>query len=182
MPESRSEKRKERYKELRALGFTVADARRYRDRSGDNIDRFIRVEQRRISRKPIALRSSRESFRLSRIRNYRSQPSKKSRRFDSREARWRQFSKWSKNNKFPKWAQDRIVATNRRAGKDSILDGFGYRQFYYEYVERLDDGEISDIVDRNDSGMRWRINMSLVIGRTNLRRLINPPKDQAKAS
>jgi hypothetical protein len=128
------------------------------------------------------MRSSQEAFRLTRIQNYRSQPEKKSRRFDSREARWRQFSKWSKSRKYPKWVRDRVERYNRAAGKQSIEDGFGYRQFYYEYVERLSDDEVSDIVDRNDSGMRYVLNKSLVTGRANLRRLINPPKDQAKAS
>ena len=184
MAESRSEKRKERYNELKALGFSSVDARKYRDRSGDNIERKVSSEQRRISRKPKAMRTSSETFKLRRIRSRKVTQSNRQRsgRMDSREARWRKFSASSKINKFPKAARLRILKINRDAGL-SPDDRYGYRRYYFEYVERLDPGDASDLSDRGDSGMRYLANWSLVPGRVNLRRLIRPPKSRAsKAS
>ena len=46
-----------------------------------------------------------------------------------------------------------IRTMNRRAGKDSDFDGFGYRAFYYYYVERIMDIDvIAQLADRGDSG------------------------------
>lgn len=178
-------KRRERYLELRALGYTPTEATRLRDLSGDNIQKQISRTRRRISRKPVAMRTSEETFRLARIQNRQRVQSQVQQdgRLGSRESRWRKFSEYSKINKFPKKMRDRIAEINSNVGKPP-LDGYGYRRFYYEYVERLDIREASNLANRNDSGMRYLLNKSLVTGRMNLRRLFSPPKPQesSKAS
>lgn len=179
-PESRSDKRKERYRELRALGFSASEARRYRDQSGTNIDKRISVEQRRISRKPQQMRSSEEVFRLERIRNRRKSRVTRQPRLDSRRERWQRFSDWSKVQRFPKEYQARIDQINERAGKPRF-DGYGYRRFYYEYVERLSMEDSIQLADRGDSGVRYLLNRPLVPGRDNLRVKLSDTKRSGAA-
>lgn len=167
-PETRSAKRKERYRELRTLGFSATEARRLRDTSGDTINTEVTSAQRRISRKPQQLRTSEEVFRLERIRNYKRSKFTRRIRVDSRQARWERFSKWSKAGVFPKELRARIVRINQAAGLGAN-DGFGYRQFYYEYVERLSREDATQFADRADSGIRYLVNKPLVPGRTNIR-------------
>lgn len=177
MPESRSDKRKERYAEAIALGFSPAEARALRDRSGDNIQKAFTAERRRISRKPASERTAAESFRLTRIqqRDIRADQIRLQARLDARRARWQQFSEWSsKGVGFPPSALRRIRAYNKAAGL-SRDDGFGFRRYYYEYVERLDPEEVSELADRADSGTRYLANKPLVPGRPNLRTQENPP-------
>jgi hypothetical protein len=177
MPEPRSLKRVERYRELRALGFDPIQARRFRDWSGKRIQLTIAREQRRISRKPIQLRTTDESFRLSRIqsRNRQQTQIQQQARLSSRQERWEQFADFSENRNWPPEFLRRIRQINERAGL-SIDDGFGYRRFYYEYVERLDIQESLDLAERGDSEIRFLTNRPLVAGRPNLRALLRSPK------
>lgn len=179
-PESRADKRKERYRELRNLGFSAPEARRLRDTSGDTIDSEITVKQRRISRKPQQLRSSEEQFTLDRIRNYRRGGFSRRSRVDSRRARWERFSKWSEAGVFPKSFRARIVQINQSNGL-LANDGFGYRQFYYEYVERLSREDASQFSDRADSGVKFIKQESLVPGRVNLRSMLRADKRKGAA-
>lgn len=181
--QSRATKRYERYNEARALEFSVEDARRLRDLSGSKFQQVVSQEQRRISRKPERLRTPEESFRLKRIqdRNKFQTKVQQEQRVMSRIERWKRFQKFSKNNVWPKYIKKEIIRFNRRHGKDDD-DSFGYRQYYYKYVERLDIDEASELADRNDSGMRWLMNKSLIRGRINIRHLINPPGQQKKKS
>jgi hypothetical protein len=181
--ESRSDKRKERYREAKALGFSRTEATRLRDLSGKSLQREFSREARRISRKNIKDRSAAETFRLRRIqdRNASQDQIRLQSRLDSRRERWLKFSEWSKANKFPASQLKRIVNINTRNGL-SPTDRFGYRMFYYLYVERLDDFDANQLADRGDSGMRYLLNQSLVPGRINLRRQINPPKSQSGAA
>jgi hypothetical protein len=178
MPEPRSLKRVERYRELRALGFDPIQARRFRDWSGKRIQLTIAREQRRISRKPVQLRTSDESFRLSRIqsRNRRQTQIQQQARLSSRQERWEQFAEFSKTRNWPSEFLRRIRQINVRAGKESADDGYGYRRFYFEYVERLDIQESLDIAERGDSEIRFLTNKPLVAGRPNLRALLRSPK------
>lgn len=175
----RSEKRLERYRELRALGFSAEDARRLRDRSGRNIQLEVASEQRRISRKPQRARTPEETFRLRRIqdRNVSATRIQQEARLNTRRERWMRFSEWSKAGVFPRQYISRIRQINIRAGRDAY-DGYGFRQFYFEYVERLSREESIELADRADSGMRYLVNRPLVPGRINLRRDINPPKSR----
>lgn len=181
--QSRNEKRLERYRELRALGFNAKDARKLRDQSGRHIESQISAERRRISRKPVQLRTSDESFKLRRLQDRSTAETqiRSQARMTSRRERWENFSRWSESRKFPVNYRRRISTINIRAGLPPD-DGFGFRQFYYEYVERLSRDESSELAERNDSGVRWLINRSLVRNRINLRRLIHPPKSQSSAA
>lgn len=182
MPESRSDKRKERYRELRALRFSPEQSRRLRDRSGKEIQLAIAREQRRISRKPVQLRTAEESFRLKRIQDRQATATEVQRRtrLETRQERWEKFSEYSKSGVWPREFRKRIREINRKVGLGPD-DGYGYRRFYYEYVERLSQEESIQISERGDSGTRYLTNRPLVTGRTNLRRLLRPPQ-QAKAS
>lgn len=182
MPESRSDKRKERYRELRALRFSPEQSRRLRDRSGKEIQLAIAREQRRISRKPVQLRTADESFRLKRIQDRQAAATEVQRRarLETRQERWEKFSEYSKSGIWPREFRKRIREINRRVGLGPD-DGYGYRRFYYEYVERLSQEESIQISERGDSEVRYLTNRPLVVGRPNLRALLRSPQ-QAKAS
>lgn len=183
MPESRSDKRKERYRELRALRFTPDQARRLRDRSGKEIQLAIARERRRISRKPIQLRTADEHFRLQRMQDRQATATEMQRRarLETRQERWEKFSSYSKSGIWPREFRKRVREINRRAGLGPD-DGYGYRRFYFEYVERLSLEESIEISERGDSEARYLTNRPLVQGRSNLRRLLRPPTMQQKAS
>lgn len=182
MPESRSDKRKERYRELRALRFSPEVARRYRDKSGKEISLLITREQRRISRKPQYKRSADESFRLRRIqdRSKSANQVQQQARLDSRRERWEKFSEYSKSGLWPQNLRNRIREINRRAGLGPD-DGYGFRRFYYEYVERLSLEESIQISERGDSEVRFLTNRPLVAGRPNLRVLLRSPQQRKSA-
>lgn len=178
MPESRSDKRKERYMEAKALGFSVEQARRLRDRSGNEIRLAYAREARRISRKPIQMRTSEESFRLNRIRERQITATKTGidARIDSRKSRWKKFSEYSKNGAWPKRLRTIARQYNNEAGKESPDDSYGYRRLYYHFVERLPEERSEILAERNDSNARYLTNKPLVSGRENLRRLFETPK------
>lgn len=183
MPESRSDKRKERYRELRALRFSPEQSRRLRDRSGKEIQLAIAREQRRISRKPEKLRTADESFRLKRIQDRQTTATEVLRRarLETRQERWEKFSDYSNSGIWPGEFRKRIREINRRSGFGPD-DRYGYRRFYFEYVERLSQEESIDISERGDSEARYLTNKPLVSGRQNLRRLLRPPTEQKEAS
>jgi hypothetical protein len=138
MPESRSELRRTRYKQLRALGYSVAEARKLRDNKADKIDQNIASKQRRIARKPVAKRTVEETFQYERIREYRKQrreqPTVSREPIESANDRYENFSKWSsKRNGFPRRIQRYIADLNIAAGHDP-LDSYGYRVFFHQYV------------------------------------------------
>ncbi len=168
--ESRSERRKARYKYLTGLGFSTEDARRLRDQSGRNIESNVKRERRRISRKPRARRSTDEQDRLDSIQvsSTATLLETRERRFMSRGERYDSFSSWSKIG-FPPWAINRISDYNksRRLSRD---DSFGYRRFYFWYVERVADFENEFFADRGDSGIRNLRGISLT-ARTDIRRV-----------
>lgn len=152
--ESRSERRQARYKYLRSLGFSSDDARRLRDKSGRNIEGEVKTERRRISRKSRTRRTQQEQERLDAIQ-LSSTPTlleARERRIMSKADRWDNYSAWSKIG-FPPWALTRIEDYNRSRGLPRD-DAFGYRRFYYWYVERIADFENEFFADRGDSGIR----------------------------
>lgn len=163
MPSERSELRKARYKYLTDLGFSSVVARRYRDHSSFNIEGLTKSERRRISRKAVERRSPAESERLERIRQEQETVTfeTRQRRYAPKRERLEDFSRWSnKFTGFPDWALERIHAYNSAAGK-SRDDSFGYRRFYYWYVERIGDFENEFYADRGDSGIRYQFNIPL---------------------
>lgn len=184
MPESRSDKRKERYRELRALRFSPEVARRYRDRSGKEISLLIAREQRRISRKSESARSADESFRLRRIQDRQrfESPSQLQSRLDARRERWEKFSDYSKSGLWPADLRAMAREWNERAGKESPDDSYGYRRVYYFFVERLPDERAEIFAQRNDSNAKFLRNEPLVSGRPNLRALLRSPNQQRKSA
>lgn len=130
--------RKARYDQLRALGYSSKDATKFRDRSADSIDTEIASRQKRITRKPVAKRTTQETFQYERIREYRrerrEQPTVSREPIESANARYENFSKWSsKRNGFPRRIQRYIADLNIAAGYDP-LDSYGYRVFFHQYV------------------------------------------------
>lgn len=140
----RDEVRRERYGELIRLGFTPKEARRLRDRSGDNIQAEIKQERRRIVKKSVSKRAPIEQRKLAAIRERDSRltVTQRSQRLEPKTVRSKNFSKWSNKygEGFPADRQLEIEAFNERAGK-SKYDKFGYRMYYYRYVERVPVGE-----------------------------------------
>ena len=185
MPESRDQKRIERYRELRALGYDSKTARRLRDASGKNIELFIGRDQRRISRKPIQTRTSSEAFRLRRIQNrYRTQTElQRKARLSTREERWQEFAEYSKSGIWPAEFRRRIREINRRAGfiKDANNNKYGFRRFYYEYVERLSREESIELSELGDSEAKFIKNEPLVRDRQNLRALFAAERKRKSA-
>lgn len=160
--DDRSSRRKERYMILRGLGFSSEDARRLRDQSGENIQLEIRNERRRISRKSISRRSETEAQKLESIREEfrQTSPVARGRRLESRRERYNNFSAWSSTQNFPPAAIARIRQFNSDAGL-SRDDGYGYRRYYFVYVERLPANESAEFADRADSGIRHMRHISL---------------------
>lgn len=129
--------RKARYDQLRALGYSSKEATRFRDRSADSIDAEVASRQKRIAKKPVAKRTSQESFQLTRIREYRrerrEQPTVSREPIESRESRQEQFSSWTGRRNFPPRIVRYIAEINHAAGLDP-LESYGFRVFYWQYV------------------------------------------------
>jgi hypothetical protein len=163
--DDRSARRKARYKYLVDLGFSAKEARRLRDQSGLRIESRVDRERRRISKKPIDKRTETENIRLAAIRSD-DAPNidQRQRRFMSRSERHQNFKDWS-GTEFPQWAKDRIIAYNKSAGLPPI-HSFGYRRFFFHYVERIADFENRAFADRGDSELRNQLNIPLRDRRT----------------
>lgn len=160
--ESRASKRAERRMIARELGFSPAQADRMRDLSPQRFEDEIRAERARITRTSRARRTAEQQSRLDSIREYSGQSEiTRQRRLATGGTRYENFRMWSsKYVGFPDAALDGddffpgITAMNRRAGRNDF-DGFGYRAFYYYYVERIMDIDvIAELADRGDSGVR----------------------------
>lgn len=163
MAQSRSERRKERYKILIRLGFSAKEARQRRDWTGERIQRSIATRENQISDIPESRRSKSERDQLRKINNYntKSSPVARQRRVKSRSERYADFSTWSKRfNKFPPSALKKIAEFNRAVGEES-RDPYGFRRFYYWYVERISESESAAFADRADSPRRHSIGVAL---------------------
>lgn len=160
-PSNRENIRKQRYDYAISLGFSAAEARRFRDLSGRELEREITLERLRILRKRANRRSPQERERLERITDEQGRVpvETRQRRTFSQSERQDMFETWSEG-KFPEWALERIRAYNSAKGL-SRDDGFGYRRFYYWYVLRIADFENEFYADRNDSGIRHLQNVPL---------------------
>jgi hypothetical protein len=138
-PNDRSRKRYERYQELIRLGYSAKEARRLRDRSGENIDKQIVTTTRQLARIPAEDRSPQVQQRLRALRDRqrvtREQPEIGRGRLESRARRIKNFSEWSKNRNFPAEVLRRINEINRKAGRRRGSD-YGYRVWYHMYVNR----------------------------------------------
>lgn len=136
---SRSQRRQERYQLLRRLGYSATDARRLRDRSGDNIDTDISRTERRLARTPAEDRSEQTQARLRTIRDYkrerRTMPAEARSKVESRSQRVRNFREWSVSRDFPPGVVAEIQRINREAGFGPF-NSYGFRVWYHMYVNR----------------------------------------------
>lgn len=149
---ARKQLRKERYRHMRSLGFSSADARKYRDNSSDNIDVKVDTERKRITKVRAGKRSVTDKKKIQEIRAFnRRKPAVEFQgRNKTRNDRWEEFSSWTSNRNFPEWAQAYISRVNRDAKLDP-LDSWGYRRFYYRYVMNRTEATAAKNADRDDS-------------------------------
>lgn len=151
--QTRSDLRKERYNHLRGLGFSPADARKFRDQSSAHIVEYVDEETERITVKKSNVRTVREKDILQNVRRQRRTAKTApviSPRLKPISERADDFSGWTRDG-FPVEATRFIEEENRRTGR-SPVDGYGFRRFYWAYVENIPVDEIGDLADRGDSG------------------------------
>lgn len=150
----RKELRKERYNAIRKLGFSPVEARRRRDQSAVHIVEFIDTERERIVSKKSNVRTESEKFTLREIRKSRRRERKidEAPRLKPITERAGDFSRWSADGNFPFWAKEFIAQQNADKGL-SPVDSYGYRRFYWRYVENMSEDEIGDLADRGDSDL-----------------------------
>lgn len=150
--ESASEKRTERYKELRRLGFDSRTANKLKDQSGPNIERAITARFRNLKRRKRL--SDKEREYLNELESRQSakaaNPSSAIERTYSERDRQAQFEEWTAEKSFPPAIQRIIRELNAEKGKPES-DGYGYRQFYYSFVKRRPATAAAKLADRDDS-------------------------------
>ncbi len=129
-----STRRKSRYSELRALGYSAKDARRLRD-VGD--ERRIIVKEQTVARieKISARRRTPQERQLRRNITREQRVSVPTARL-SRSARLNRFRRWSRDQQFPSDIQEWIERQNQTSGRD-INSDWGYRLFYHRFVDGL---------------------------------------------
>ncbi len=151
--QSRGERRAARYKHLRTIGFTAQDARKYRDQSSDHITEFVDDRREEILEVRADTRTDLQRKILRGIRESRKRENqiKTQPRLKSIKDRSADFSRWSEiGEHFPQWAMNFIEEQNEERGL-SPADSYGFRRFYWSYVEGMDVEELGDIADRGDS-------------------------------
>ncbi len=149
---TRSDLRKERYRHMRSLGFSAIEARKYRDNKQSNIIKFVSSEHTRITKIPAKKRVENERKILSNIRRTRRQPVTvdNAPRLKPQRERLEDFSRWTGDRNFPDWAISYIAEQNQRAGL-SPLNSYGFRRFYYRYVQNRPEATAAILADRDDS-------------------------------
>lgn len=149
---ARKQLRKERYRHMLLLGFSSVEARKFRDHSNVSIDRNVESERERIANIRAPKRSEVEQKKIRGIRafNRRKPAVEFSGRNKSRSDRWEEFSRWTKNRNFPVWAMAYIAEKNNDRELDP-LDSFGFRRFYYRYVQNRSETQAAKFADRDDS-------------------------------
>lgn len=149
---ARKQLRKERYRHMRNLGFSSADARKYRDQSSVNIDVHVETERKRITKVRSAKRVETDTAKIKKIRAFnRQKPAVEFQgRNKTKNDRWEEFSDWTRNRNFPVWAMEYIQEMNAKQGVDP-LDSWGFRRFYYRYVLNRTEATAAKLADRDDS-------------------------------
>lgn len=136
----RANRRKEQYRIAReTYGYSSKEASRLRDLSFKAFHSEIIKTEQRIKKKSPKRRTDFEVIQLQRIQQAK-QLAPTPRRRDTRAARQAQFNLWSGQRDFPYVAQEFITKQNRLAGK-ADRDSFGYRIYYWHYVNELDVSE-----------------------------------------
>lgn len=149
---SRSDLRKERYKYMRSLGFSAVHARKYRDNKTENITKFVNSERVRITEIRSSQRSKSERTIIASIRRERRQVAtvETAPRLKPRRERLEDFKRWTGDRNFPDWAISYIAEHNQLAGF-SPLNSYGFRRFYYRYVQNRPETTAALLADRDDS-------------------------------
>lgn len=128
-PEKRSQIRKFRYQALIDAGYSKREADRYKNWSSDSVQGLIAERKGRNV----------ESVGASDAKLY------------TQNQRLGMFREWSSVfTGFPDWALQEIQETNDRVGRNA-LDSYGFRQFYYRFVQQRTPSVASRFADRGDS-------------------------------
>ncbi len=145
---SRPTRRKSRYSELRALGFSPKEARRLRD-VGD--ERRIIVKEQAVARiESIPARRRTQQERQLRRNITREQRVSVPTERLSQSARLNRFRRWSRDKQFPSEIQEWVERQNQTSGRD-INDSFGYRLFFHRFVEDMSAVEAFITTERRDT-------------------------------
>ncbi|MBW8035449.1 MAG: hypothetical protein FVQ79_07415 [Planctomycetes bacterium] len=140
--------RKIRYRTLRDLGFSSADARRFRDQSSFHINQQATQKGERIQAIPERQRSLRETKDLDAFNEYQGMlattPARRG-EIETPKTRDENWSAWSGRGAFPRQFQRAIADINTDAGK-LPFDSFGYRMMYFMYVEEMDEDEAEEMI------------------------------------
>ena len=152
--ETRSERRKERYRHLILLGFSAKNARKFRDQSADHIRGFEDSERTRITEVRASKRSDEEKKIIREIRQSRRIENRVETgpRLKPKSERQDEFSQWTADRNFPSWADQFIAEQNEERGLDP-LDSYGFRRFWHHYVDGIPVEDIGDLADRGDSNI-----------------------------
>ena len=144
------DKRKERYRELRRLGFDSRTANRLKDQSGPNIERAIQARYRNLQNRENL--STQDAAYFERLERRQVEDVQHTIEITYSESdRQSQFEEWSQRDVgFPDEINQAIREINRQAGLP-FNDGYGYRRFYYEFVKREPPNIASRLADRDDS-------------------------------
>ncbi len=144
MPQVSADKRRERIRVLRSLGFTHQQAFRWNNAKGKNVQAVISQAKRDLESVPKAERTPAQTDRL---KSFRGVPLRNNPRILSREEKRDQWSEWSgKSGMFPARGANRVRELNENAGKDEF-DSFGFQAYYFEYVEDFDDVDDGDFYE-----------------------------------
>lgn len=149
---NRSDLRKERYRYLRSLGFSSADARKYRDQSFENLQTYVDTTVEQVEQTPSRKRTEREREIVKNVRKERAKKRtvESSTRMLTRTDRYENFVAWTVAKDFPNWAMQYIAAVNRQAGFGPV-NSYGFRRFFYRYVENRPEATAATLADRDDS-------------------------------
>lgn len=148
----RSDKRRAKYNELRSLGLTPKEARTFRDRSSSRINSKLTEQRAKIESKPAKKRSPAEHQQLEKLEKRqksggRSPPTPEKLRNDRRA----DFSRWSGKQGFPDSILNKIAAINKAAGLPA-KHSYGFRVFFHQYVDDIEDEEEIDELIEAGSG------------------------------
>ncbi len=144
--ERQNQKRTERRKLLRDLGFSPKAAARIRDLSSSRIEAAIKVQKENVESVPRKERSDSDKQIL---RKFRSVPLTNNPRVLTFEQKRDQWSEWSsKSGNFPADIRSKVLAFNDSVGENEN-HSFGYQAAYFEYVEERDDVDDGDFYERN---------------------------------
>jgi hypothetical protein len=149
--------RRERYRLARELGYTSNQASKVRSFSSNNLQSDFQNKKLDIQAKPTRQRTQQERQQLRSITNYQQRTNREPQilaEIDSGFVREQNWSEWSsKIVNFP----PSILRYIRRLNTDSGRlrnDHYGFRLFYYMYVENNNENEAEEVLADRYPGAR----------------------------